>query len=109
MKRLPARINILGTMFEVIEDTLEGDDCGYSQQHNRLIVIDKDQPYDAKIETLFHEVAHIILKHLGYSHLLGDDLEEGICQGMGVALSFVIGANPELSQLHVVAAEGDAE
>jgi hypothetical protein len=102
-RKLPTQVNILGTMFEVVEDSLPSGDCGTTQQHLRLICIDRDMPYDAQIETLFHEITHAVLKHLGYDQLLGDEIEEALCQGMGVALSFIIGANPELSHLHIIA------
>jgi hypothetical protein len=99
--KLPREVNILGTPFAVVEvDQIEMSDCGESSQHGRVIRIDSKLDDDAKVETFYHELVHMVFAHMGYGRLLRDDLDEALAQGLGMALCFIVTANdlPKLAK-----------
>lgn len=84
---LPTSVPILGIQFEVIATHLPVEaDCGESHCAARSIFIDKDIPEDTQMETLYHEITHMILSLSGVSEFLEEKAEEAVCQAMGLGL-----------------------
>jgi hypothetical protein len=94
---LPKKVVIMNTLFNVTEKAIE--DCGESNQPEREIIIDKKLATVTKVETFYHEVAHMMLVHSGYANLLKEPLEEALAQYLGVALAELITFNRNLPKL----------
>ena len=96
---LPNEIVILGSTYKVVAEPLEGDDCGITEVHKRLIRIDSETPYEVQVETLMHELVHAMLGHMGIDYLLDPKTEEAVAQGLGMCLTYVLAANPYFRSL----------
>lgn len=97
---LPEKVVILGYSFDVTEASLDNeDDAGDSNATARRVAVDDGLPPSTRVETFYHEVAHMMLDLSGYSSFLDKKLEEALTQMLGVALSQFVSHNPNLPTL----------
>ena len=96
MSSLTRTILILGNEFNVVDKVLEDDDAGESSACERTIQVDSTMPDSTKVETFYHEVAHMWLDLGGYSHLLGNEMSEALCQFLGQAVMQFVSQNESL-------------
>jgi hypothetical protein len=92
------KLNIMGFEFEVFEQQLDNN-SGESRAHTRTITIDSDAPRDVKVETLYHEVAHMVLRLAGFDNLMEEKVEEALAQYLGLALTHFLSNNDQLPVL----------
>jgi hypothetical protein len=94
---LPKELNLFGTTFRIIYDPgINSEDdgtCGETDVVERTIRIHPDLSPAVEIETFYHELAHVVMDHMGISSLLSSDEEEVFAQGFGVALTYLVSAN----------------
>ncbi len=100
---MPTSVNILGAKFRVLLEAPD-DPCnaGESSDCKRTIKIAPDLPVEVQVETLYHEVVHMMLKLSGVSHALTDELDEAVAQGIGFALTQFLTNNGTLPILDEV-------
>lgn len=91
--RIPSEVNVLGTTFVVKVEPMTGDDCGETLAASRIIRIDSGLAPAVQVETFYHELMHAMLDHTGLCHLLTPQGQEAFCQGLGMALTYVLTAN----------------
>lgn len=87
------RVNVLGTEFDVVVEPLGDKTAGESIVHERRIRVDAGMMRSVQVETFYHELMHVMLRHTGLDALLSEQEEEAFAQGLGVALAFVVSAN----------------
>lgn len=93
-------VRILGMLFSVSEEVLdEPNEAGNSNACHRTIKIAAGLPEAARIETFYHEVAHMILTQSGVAAALGDEREEAVAQAMGFGLMQLLSQNSNLPTL----------
>ena len=93
---IPERVIILGAAFSVSVCDLPDNLAGDSDDAGRVIRINKRLGYDVQLETLYHEVIHMMFALGGYQHVLSDKREEALAQFLGVAFSNFLLSNGAL-------------
>ena len=87
------KVNICGIQHEIVEceDSFSADATNFGEIDYKAckIRINKDMAYEAKEETIIHEMIHGILVHLGYSEQSQDEqfvqaLANAIYQGFDI-------------------------
>lgn len=87
------KVNICGIQHEIVEceDSFSADATHFGEIDYKAckIRINKDMAYEAKEETIIHEMIHGILVHLGYSEQSQDEqfvqaLANAIYQGFDI-------------------------
>lgn len=89
------KYNVLGIEFEVLDQAMEGL-AGESNACNRTIFINPDLPDDTKIETFYHELAHMWLSLGGWATLFDEQHEEALAQYLGLCVHLFLRDNPKL-------------
>src|SRR5574344_462333 len=92
--KIPKKINVLGVPYKItLSDKveLEGQDSVYmgaTNEAKRLIKLATTEDFDdgAKEQTLFHELAHVILSESGLARTLTDGENEVYAQIFGNAM-----------------------
>jgi hypothetical protein len=88
--------DLLGREFSVTIAPIEEDLAGYSVYWDRAIFINEKLDDSARAEAFYHELAHMWLETSGYSAKLGEDLDEGLSQFLGMAICHFLTYNRAL-------------
>jgi hypothetical protein len=91
--KIPKKINVLGVPYKItLSDTVEldGEDgiyMGATNEARRLIKLATTTDFDegAKEQTLFHEIAHVVLAESGLARTLTESENEVFAQCFGNA------------------------
>jgi hypothetical protein len=94
--KLPDTVNILGTYFNVFQRPLNDDMCGESNPSERYIQINETLAAEVKAEVFYHELVHTLLAHGGLDAMLTEQENELFAQYLGMALYYLLTANPNL-------------
>jgi len=89
-KEVLKRLNILGVPFEVVLADLEDGTYGETEGHARKIMINRNQPKNLVLSTLFHEAIHAVLHVSGHTELLTHQQEEALVIALESAFAHAI-------------------
>lgn len=103
---MPKQFNlrIMGTNWKVFQksnrDKSLSGSWGCTYFGAREIIIDESLQEDAKLETLIHELCHVVCSNIQHLEKKEDkDLEERLCNKVGPALYELIRSNPHLGDI----------
>jgi hypothetical protein len=86
----------MGYTFAVREAVITTGDAGESNDVKREILIHQDLPPAVKVETFYHEVAHMMLALSGWDDYLGNEVDEGLAQFLGASIAQFLSVNESL-------------
>lgn len=95
MPHLPNPTLIYGVRYSVEEKSLKKND-GLSCATKKTIEINSKLSHDTAVETYYHEVVHQMIYTLGWDKLVTEQIEEMVCQAMGLMLADFITHNEAL-------------
>lgn len=103
---LPKKLRLLGlnysTQFEDgIKEVVDGKEAGYfgvADYAKQIIRLDKNQTVCHLVDTVLHEVCHVIYHEEGHDNDIGEQIAERVVQALSHGLFMVFSDNPDLLQ-----------